>query len=245
MPALTASAAATTCSPGGSRASRATPGSGSGPLRRPPARFRSAPASRRPGPRYHPALIAQAWATLETMFPGRPYLGFGSGESLNESPLGAEWPPVGKQIERMEEALEMIDALFEGKRLSGQRRALRDRRRLPAHESGPPAADLRLRLRPAGRRGGRALGRRALDPGGPREGAGDPRRLPHRGRRRRPRAGRGPAADRVLVGRGRQMRRWRVPASGRAPSPTSSTPTIGTTRRRCTRRASASSQTTI
>jgi coenzyme F420-dependent glucose-6-phosphate dehydrogenase len=71
-----------------------------------------------PGPRYHPVLIAQAWATLETMFPGRPYLGFGSGESLNESPLGAEWPPVGKQIERMEEALEMIHALYDGKRLS-------------------------------------------------------------------------------------------------------------------------------
>jgi coenzyme F420-dependent glucose-6-phosphate dehydrogenase len=70
------------------------------------------------GPRYHPVLIAQAWATLETMFPGRPYLGFGSGESLNESPLGAEWPPVGRQIERMEEALELIHALFEGKRLT-------------------------------------------------------------------------------------------------------------------------------
>jgi coenzyme F420-dependent glucose-6-phosphate dehydrogenase len=70
------------------------------------------------GPRYHPVLIAQAWATLETMFPGRPYLGFGSGESLNESPLGADWPPVGRQIERMEEALELIDALFEGKRVT-------------------------------------------------------------------------------------------------------------------------------
>lgn len=71
-----------------------------------------------PGPRYHPLLIAQAWATLETMFPGRPYLGIGSGEALNEVPLGAEWPPVGKQIERMEEALEIILALFAGERLS-------------------------------------------------------------------------------------------------------------------------------
>jgi coenzyme F420-dependent glucose-6-phosphate dehydrogenase len=70
------------------------------------------------GPRYHPALIAQAWATLEEMFPGRPYLGFGSGESLNESPLGAEWPAVGDQIDRMEEALEMIRALFDGETLS-------------------------------------------------------------------------------------------------------------------------------
>jgi coenzyme F420-dependent glucose-6-phosphate dehydrogenase len=70
-----------------------------------------------PGPRYHPVLIAQAWATLEMMFPGRPFLGFGSGESLNESPLGAQWPPVGAQIERMEEALELIHALFDGKRV--------------------------------------------------------------------------------------------------------------------------------
>ena len=66
------------------------------------------------GPRYHPVLIAQAWATLEILFPGRPYLGFGSGESLNESPLGADWPPVGKQIERMDEALELIDRLWSG-----------------------------------------------------------------------------------------------------------------------------------
>ncbi|HEX2016615.1 MAG TPA: TIGR03557 family F420-dependent LLM class oxidoreductase [Solirubrobacteraceae bacterium] len=69
------------------------------------------------GPRYHPALIAQAWATLETMFPGRPYLGVGSGESLNESPLGADWPSVGAQIERMEEALELIHRLFDGERI--------------------------------------------------------------------------------------------------------------------------------
>ncbi len=70
------------------------------------------------GPRYHPLLIAQAWATLELMFPGRPFLGFGSGESLNESPLGAPWPPVGQQIERMEEALELIHRLFDGERIT-------------------------------------------------------------------------------------------------------------------------------
>jgi coenzyme F420-dependent glucose-6-phosphate dehydrogenase len=71
-----------------------------------------------PGPRYHPVLIAQAWATLEVLFPERPYLGVGSGESLNESPLGADWPPVGEQIERMEEGLEIIQRLFEGERLT-------------------------------------------------------------------------------------------------------------------------------
>jgi coenzyme F420-dependent glucose-6-phosphate dehydrogenase len=72
-----------------------------------------------PGPRYHPVLIAQAWATMELMYPGRPYLGIGSGEALNEVPLGAEWPSPGEKVERMEEALEMIRALWEGKRLSG------------------------------------------------------------------------------------------------------------------------------
>ena len=71
-----------------------------------------------PGPRYHPVLIAQAWATLERLFPGRPYLGIGSGESLNESPLAAIWPPVPEQVERMEEGLEIIRRLFDGERLS-------------------------------------------------------------------------------------------------------------------------------
>lgn len=73
-----------------------------------------------PGPRYHPALIAQAWATMEVMYPGRPYLGLGSGEALNEAPLGQGWPSVGEQIERMEEALEMIRALWDGKKLSAK-----------------------------------------------------------------------------------------------------------------------------
>ncbi len=71
-----------------------------------------------PGPRHHPVLIAQAWATLERMFPGRPFIGIGSGESLNESPLAAIWPSVPEQVERMEEGLEIIRRLFDGERLS-------------------------------------------------------------------------------------------------------------------------------
>jgi coenzyme F420-dependent glucose-6-phosphate dehydrogenase len=71
-----------------------------------------------PGPRHHPVLIAQAWATLERLFPGRPFLGVGSGESLNESPLAAIWPSVPEQVERMEEGLEIIHRLLDGERLS-------------------------------------------------------------------------------------------------------------------------------
>lgn len=67
--------------------------------------------------RYHPALVAQAWATLEEMYPGRTFLGIGSGESLNESPLGMDWPSPGEQVERMDEALQIINRLFEGERL--------------------------------------------------------------------------------------------------------------------------------
>lgn len=110
-----------------------------------------------PGPRYHPVLIAQAWATLERMFPRRPYLGIGSGESLNESPLGADWPPVGEQIARMEEALQLIHRLFDGERVSVDGRHFRTKeaylhtrpeRRPPIYVSafGPKAAGVAGRL---------------------------------------------------------------------------------------------------
>jgi len=42
--------------------------------------------------RYHPGIVAQNFATLGCLFPGRVVLGIGSGESMNEVPLGLEWP---------------------------------------------------------------------------------------------------------------------------------------------------------
>jgi coenzyme F420-dependent glucose-6-phosphate dehydrogenase len=78
--------------------------------------------------RYHPAVVAQAFATLEEMFPGRVVLGIGSGESLNETPCGMDWPSVGQQIERMEEALEIMHALFDGERLDHDGRFFRTKR---------------------------------------------------------------------------------------------------------------------
>lgn len=72
-----------------------------------------------PGARYHPAMIAQAWATLERMFPGRMFLGFGSGEALNEVPVGDDWPAPPEQVRRMEEALEIIDRLWRGETING------------------------------------------------------------------------------------------------------------------------------
>lgn len=68
-----------------------------------------------PGYRYHPAIIAQAAATLEAMFPGRFYLGLGAGEALNEHIVGDYWPEAPVRLERLMEAIEIIQALFTGK----------------------------------------------------------------------------------------------------------------------------------
>jgi coenzyme F420-dependent glucose-6-phosphate dehydrogenase len=67
-------------------------------------------------------------ATLEAMAPGRAFLGVGSGESLNESPLGMDWPSPAEQLERLEEALEIIDRLFAGERLDYRGRHFRTKR---------------------------------------------------------------------------------------------------------------------
>jgi len=68
-----------------------------------------------PGWRMHPATVAQASATLESMYPGRHWLGLGSGEALNEHVVGGYWPEVGERIARMFEAVEIIRKLFTGK----------------------------------------------------------------------------------------------------------------------------------
>ena len=68
-----------------------------------------------PGYRYHPAIIAQAAATLEAMYPGRFYLGLGAGEALNEHIVGEYWPEAPVRLERLMESIEIIQALFTGK----------------------------------------------------------------------------------------------------------------------------------
>jgi len=62
--------------------------------------------------RWHPAIVAQASATLAAMYPGRHWLGLGSGEALNEHVVGQYWPEAPERINRMFEAVEIIDKLF-------------------------------------------------------------------------------------------------------------------------------------
>lgn len=67
-----------------------------------------------PTMRYHPAVVAQKAATLGVLSEGRFTLGLGSGENLNEHTIGEGWPAVETRQEMLEEAVEIIRALFAG-----------------------------------------------------------------------------------------------------------------------------------
>ncbi|MBB5869991.1 G6PDH family F420-dependent oxidoreductase [Allocatelliglobosispora scoriae] len=68
-----------------------------------------------PSFRFHPAMVAQASATLAAMYPDRHWLGLGSGEALNEHIVGGYWPEAHERLTRMWEAIEVIQKLFTGK----------------------------------------------------------------------------------------------------------------------------------
>jgi probable non-F420 flavinoid oxidoreductase len=71
-----------------------------------------------PGQRYHPAIIAQASATLAEMFPGRLWCAFGSGQHLNEHITGAAWISKEERNARLEECVQVIRALWAGETVS-------------------------------------------------------------------------------------------------------------------------------
>jgi G6PDH family F420-dependent oxidoreductase len=73
-----------------------------------------------PSFRQHPAVIAQAAATLQAMYPGRFWLGLGSGEALNEHVVAEYWPEAPERINRMFEAIEITRKLFTGKDVKHQ-----------------------------------------------------------------------------------------------------------------------------
>lgn len=71
-----------------------------------------------PGQRYHPAIIAQAIATLGVMFPGRFWAALGSGEAMNEHVTGDPWPPKPVREDRLDETVEVIRDLLEGEEVT-------------------------------------------------------------------------------------------------------------------------------
>src|SRR5687767_4735328 len=108
--------------------------------------------------RYQPAVIAQAFATLGCLFPGRVFLGVGTGEAMNETPVtGDEWPPIKERRRRLAEAIRLIRALwtdervdFEGTWYRTSRATVYDRPADPVPiyvaASGPLAAKLAGRV---------------------------------------------------------------------------------------------------
>src|SRR5437763_4019535 len=67
---------------------------------------------------YHPGLVAQAAATVDRLSGGRFLLGVGTGEAINERPLGFEFPGYRERQDRMREALEIIHRLFAGEKVT-------------------------------------------------------------------------------------------------------------------------------
>ncbi|GAJ79140.1 F420-dependent glucose-6-phosphate dehydrogenase [Nocardia brasiliensis NBRC 14402] len=69
--------------------------------------------------RYNPAVIAQAFATMACLYPGRVMLGVGSGEALNEIATGfiGEWPEFKERYARLRESVELMRALWTGDRV--------------------------------------------------------------------------------------------------------------------------------
>jgi probable non-F420 flavinoid oxidoreductase len=71
-----------------------------------------------PGQRYHPAIVAQAAATLATMFPERFWIAIGSGQLLNEHIVGERWPSKPERNERLREAAHVMRRLWAGETVS-------------------------------------------------------------------------------------------------------------------------------
>lgn len=71
-----------------------------------------------PSFRYHPGMVAQAFATLGCLAPGRIILGVGSGESMNEVPLGLDWPEGKERLARLRESVALIRELWRGERVT-------------------------------------------------------------------------------------------------------------------------------
>ena len=91
-----------------------------------------------PGQRYHPAIFAQAVATIGELYPGRFWVALGSGEALNEHVTGDRWPDKATRDARLLECVEVIRALLRGEEVSHRGLVTVDRARVWSVPAEPP-----------------------------------------------------------------------------------------------------------
>jgi probable non-F420 flavinoid oxidoreductase len=91
-----------------------------------------------PGQRYHPAIVAQAAASLCQMFPGRLWVALGTGEASNEHITGEHWPSKAERNARLRECVDVIRALLSGEVVDHHGRVVVDRARLWTLPPEPP-----------------------------------------------------------------------------------------------------------
>ena len=91
-----------------------------------------------PGQRYHPAIIAQAAASLTEMFPERLWIALGTGEASNEHITGERWPPKHVRTARLRECVDVMRALFAGEEVTHDGLVHVDRARLWSLPETPP-----------------------------------------------------------------------------------------------------------
>lgn len=91
-----------------------------------------------PGQRYHPVMIAQAFATVAEMFPGRFWAAMGSGEALNEHVTGDGWPPKDTRNRRLRESVDVIRRLMDGQEVDHEGLVRVHRARVWSLPSEPP-----------------------------------------------------------------------------------------------------------
>ncbi len=92
-----------------------------------------------PGQRYHPAIVAQAIATLGAMFPGRFWAALGSEENMNEHVTGDRWPRKDVRDARLRECVAIIRALLAGEEVTHDGLVTVDRARIWTLPQQPPA----------------------------------------------------------------------------------------------------------
>ncbi len=91
-----------------------------------------------PGYRYHPAVIAQAAATLRSMYPERFWFSIGSGQMLNEGITGEGWPIKSERNERLKECADVMRSLWNGEEVTHDGRVTVENAALYTRPRTPP-----------------------------------------------------------------------------------------------------------